>query len=50
MDGIHHYLHSAMPEDSEWYDNVYNVLKEYYQDRIKLRYKELQELISNIIE
>jgi hypothetical protein len=50
MDGIHHYLHSAMPEDSEWYVDVYNILRDYYQDRIESRYKEIQKLISNIIE
>jgi hypothetical protein len=50
IDGIHHELFSVMPEDSEWYIHTHNALNVYYQDRIKLRYKELQELISNIIE
>jgi hypothetical protein len=50
LDGIHHELYTVMPEDSEWYVHTHNALNEYYQDRIKLRYKELQELISNIIE
>jgi hypothetical protein len=50
IDGIHYVLHSAMPEDSEWYSEAYNSLKRYYQDRIESRYKEVQKLISNTIE
>ena len=40
IDSIHSVLHSTMPENSEWYDNVYNVLREYYEDRIIQMYDE----------
>jgi hypothetical protein len=50
IDGIHYEIHSTTPDDAEWYTNVYNDLKEYYKDRIELRYKQLQKLISKIIE
>jgi hypothetical protein len=39
-----------MPDGSEWYIDAHNTLKEYYQDIIESRYKELQKLIPNIIE
>jgi hypothetical protein len=45
MDGIHYELYSKMPEDSEWYGEVVESLKDYYKDRIKSRYK---KLVSNI--
>lgn len=44
MDGIHYKLYSTMPEDSQWYDEVIESLKDYYKDRIKSRYK---KLVSN---
>jgi hypothetical protein len=50
IDGIHYEIHSTTPDDAEWYTDVYNDLKEYYKDRIELRYKQLQKLISKIIE
>ena len=45
MDGIHYELHSTMPEDSQWYGEAIESLKDYYKDRIKSRYK---KLVSNI--
>ena len=45
MDGIHYALYSTMPEDSQWYDDAMESLKDYYKDRIKSRYK---KLVSNI--
>jgi hypothetical protein len=50
IDGIHYALFSTMPDGSEWYIDAHNALKEYYQDIIESRYKELQKLIPNIIE
>ena len=41
MDGVHYELYSSMPEDSIWYYDVYNTLKDYFIDRIKARYKKL---------
>ena len=45
MDGIHYELYSTMPEDSQWYGEAIESLKDYYKDRIKSRYK---KLVSNI--
>ena len=45
MDGIHYELHSTMPEDSQWYGEVKESLKDHYKNRIKHRY---EKLISNI--
>ena len=44
MDGIHYELYSTMPEDSQWYGDAIESLKDYYKDRIKSRYK---KLVSN---
>ena len=44
MDGIHYELYSTMPEDSQWYGEAIESLKDYYKDRIKSRYK---KLVSN---
>jgi hypothetical protein len=41
MDGIHHELYSTIPEDVQWYNEVKETLKDYYKDRIKVRYKKL---------
>ena len=41
MDGIHHELYSNLPEELEWYKDVKETLKDYYKDRIKVRYKKL---------
>ena len=41
IDGIHYEIHSTMPEDSQWYDNVYDSLKDYYKDRIDDYYDHL---------
>lgn len=40
IDSIHWVLTSTTPEDSEWYDYVYNILREYYEDRIIQMYNE----------
>ena len=45
IDGIHYDLHSTTPEDSQWYDNVYDSLKDYYKDRIDEYYDNLIEKI-----
>jgi hypothetical protein len=45
IDGIHYELYSTMPEDSHWYSEVKESLKDFYEDRIKHRYK---KLVSNI--
>ena len=44
MDGIHYELYNTMPEDSQWYGEAIESLKDYYKDRIKSRYK---KLVSN---
>jgi hypothetical protein len=41
IDGIHHDLYSTLPEDVQWYEDVKETLKDYYKDRIKVRYKKL---------
>ena len=41
MDGIHHELHSTTPENSDWYDDVFNNLRDYYKHRINVRYNNL---------
>ena len=41
MDGIHYELHSTMPENSDWYDDVFNNLRDYYRHRINVRYNNL---------
>tara|TARA_R110000868_G_scaffold3712_1_gene23038 strand:+ start:2268 stop:2612 length:345 start_codon:yes stop_codon:yes gene_type:complete len=41
MDGIHHELHSTTPENSDWYDDVFNNLKDHYRHRINVRYNNL---------
>jgi hypothetical protein len=45
IDGIHYEIYSTTPEDSEWYDEVFNSLKDYYTDRIEVRYKKLMSEI-----
>ena len=41
IDGIHSELYNTLPEDVQWYQDVQESLKEYYRDRIKVRYKKL---------
>lgn len=41
IDGIHHELYSTIPEEYQWYDKVQETLKDYYKDRIKIRYRKL---------
>jgi len=41
IDGIHYDLYSTLPEDLQWYEDVKETLKDYYKDRIKVRYKKL---------
>ena len=41
IDGIHYEIYSTTPEDSVWYDEVFNSLKDYYTDRIEVRYEKL---------
>jgi RNA processing factor Prp31 len=38
MDGIHHELYSTTPKDSEWYEDVFNSLKNHYMDKILERH------------
>ena len=49
IDSIHYEIHSTTPENSQWYDKVFNSLKDYYKDRIDSRYNLLQNLIDNTI-
>ena len=44
IDGIHHDIHSTTHEDSQWYDDVFNSLKDYYKRQIKHRYNLLSEV------
>ena len=41
MDGIHHELYSTIPEDVQWYNEVKETLKDFYKDRIEVRYRKL---------
>jgi len=41
IDGIHYELYSTIPEDSHWYSEVEESLKDFFKDRIKHRYKKL---------
>jgi hypothetical protein len=47
IDRIHYEIHSTMPEDSQWYDNVYDSLKDYYKDKINNYY---DNLIGKVLE
>jgi UTP:GlnB (protein PII) uridylyltransferase len=44
IDGIHYDIHSTTHEDSQWYDDVFNSLKDYYKRQIKHRYNLLSEV------
>jgi hypothetical protein len=41
MDGIHYELDSTTPENSDWYDDVFNNLRDHYKHRINVRYNNL---------
>ena len=41
IDGIHSELYNTLPEDIQWYEDVKESLKNYYKDRIKVRYEKL---------
>lgn len=41
IDGIHHELYSSIPNEYEWYDKVKETLKDFYKDRIEVRYRKL---------
>lgn len=45
IDGIHYKIYSTTLEDSLWYDNVFNSLKDHYKDRIYVRYEKLMSEI-----
>jgi hypothetical protein len=45
IDGIHYEIYSTTPEDSVWYVDVFNSLKDHYKDRIEVRYKKLMSEI-----
>ena len=45
IDGIHSELYSTLPEDIQWYDEVEEILRKYYKDRIKVRYRKLMSEI-----
>jgi hypothetical protein len=47
IDRIHYEIHSTMPDDSQWYDNVYDSLKDYYKDKINNYY---DNLIGKVLE
>lgn len=42
IDGIHWELYSTMPEESNWYDNVFYELRRYFDNRIEEIYNELK--------
>ena len=44
IDGIHYDIHSTTHEDSQWYDDVFNSLKDYYKRQIKHRYNLLSKV------
>ena len=44
IDGIHYDIHSTTHEDSQWYDGVFNSLKDYYKKQIDHRYNLLSEV------
>jgi hypothetical protein len=44
IDGIHYDIHSKIPEDSQWYNDVFNSLKNYYKKQIKHRYNQLSKV------
>ena len=39
MDGIHYKLHSTLPEDERWYDDIHQELENHYKNRIEKFYK-----------
>jgi predicted ribosome quality control (RQC) complex YloA/Tae2 family protein len=41
IDRIHYELYSTMPLESQWYDEVKDSLKDYYKDRIEVRYTQI---------
>ena len=41
IDRIHYELYSTTPEDSEWYNEVRDSLKDYYKHRIGVRYTQI---------
>ena len=51
MDGIHYKLHSTLPEDERWYDDIHQELENHYKNRIEKFYKIMEgikESASNI--
>ena len=34
IDSIHYELYSTLPEDIQWYDDVYKILEKHYRKRI----------------
>jgi hypothetical protein len=41
IDGLHYHIYSTTTEDEEWYDDVFDNLKNYFKDRIKQRLDEI---------
>ena len=47
IDSIHWELYSTMPEDSHWYDDVFHMLRKYFDDKIEERYNDLNNDLNN---
>ena len=43
IDRIHYELYSTTPEDSVWYNEVRDSLKDYYKHRIGVRYTQIKK-------
>jgi len=43
IDGIHNILVYTIPNDLQWYDDVYYALRKYYDERIEKKYKLLRK-------
>lgn len=41
IDGIHWMLISTTPDESQWYNDVYESLKSYYKDKIESEYRKI---------
>lgn len=41
MDSIHWEMYSTMPEEAQWYNDVFYMLRKYFDNKIEERYDEL---------
>ena len=47
IDSIHYDIHSSVPEELQWYDDVFYMLKDYYGGKIKKRLDQLNSKTIN---